>query len=523
MSPKVQLPPRRALDFSRRTIALLFIACFVLVSIPIITHPIPPLSDYVNHLARMKVIAAPGDPDLARFYFLEWSILPNLMMDLVVPVLDRFADIYVAGEIYTLMCFALTAFGVLLLHRALFGAWSVIPLLAFPLLYNNIFLIGVMNYIFGIGLSLCGLAVWILLRDRAWPLRFAVALLVVLALFFCHLFATGVYGIGILSYELMRLLQRRPDQKPLLPRLATFVAAGLPFAVIGPLMLMSPTWGLKGENYWEPRGKIDGLEFVINVYYDYVAFALTAVIILAAAWAIRHRLLRTHPWLLYVLVVSGIIYLAMPRTVFATYMADQRLPVAIAFMVIACIQVDLRHRIAQRGFAVMLLVLVAVRVGEVQFVWNELTQWTVAFQDSVAKIKRGSKVLVAYADPWGGSKSVDLGLVHAACLAIIERSALVTTAFTVPGKQILRVHPPYNDWVDTEDGTPPSRDQLMVTEDEATVDGPRYWDMWPQHYDYVYMLFTEPADPNPDSDRLELVYAGDRFQLYRVIKPAPPA
>ncbi len=112
---------------------------------------------------------------------------------------------------------------------------------------------------------------------------------------------------------------------------------------------------------------------------------------------------------------------------------------------------------------------------------------------------------------------------HAACLAIIERSALVTTAFTVPGKQILRVHPPYNDWVDTEDGTPPSRDQLMVTEDEPTVDGPRYWDLWPQHYDYVYMLFTEPGDPNPDSDRLELVYAGDRFQLYRVIKTPPPA
>ena len=38
----------------------------------------------------------------------------------------------------------------------------------------------------------------------------------------------------------------------------------------------------------------------------------------------------------------------------------------------------------------------------------------------------------------------DLGLVHAACLAIIERSALVTTAFTVVGKQILRVKEPFS-------------------------------------------------------------------------------
>jgi hypothetical protein len=44
-------------------------------------------------------------------------------------------------------------------------------------------------------------------------------------------------------------------------------------------------------------------------------------------------------------------------------------------------------------------------------------------------------------------------LVHAACIAMIERSALVTTAFTVQGKQILRVRDEYRDIVDTKDGT----------------------------------------------------------------------
>ena len=52
-------------------------------------------------------------------------------------------------------------------------------------------------------------------------------------------------------------------------------------------------------------------------------------------------------------------------------------------------------------------------------------------------------------------------LVHAACLAIIERSALVTTAFTVVGKQILHVRPEYRARVDTEDGTPPMIDELV--------------------------------------------------------------
>jgi hypothetical protein len=38
-------------------------------------------------------------------------------------------------------------------------------------------------------------------------------------------------------------------------------------------------------------------------------------------------------------------------------------------------------------------------------------------------------------------------------------------------------------------------------------------------FDYVYVLFTEDEAPNPDPDRLKLVQDGDKFQLYRVIKP----
>src|SRR5262245_31114409 len=51
------------------------------------------------------------------------------------------------------------------------GHWSVLPLIAFPLLYNDVFLVGTMNYLFGIGLSLWALATWVALRERAMILR----------------------------------------------------------------------------------------------------------------------------------------------------------------------------------------------------------------------------------------------------------------------------------------------------------------------------------------------------------------
>src|SRR6266540_14667 len=185
--------PQPAVRFSAGQIAVLFVALAAIASIPILLYPWPPLSDYINHLARMHVIAAVGsDPDLALFYQIEWQAIPNLMMDLIVPILERVMNVYLAGQVYTIMSFVLILSGTLALNRQLYRHWSVLPLIAFPLLYNNVFLVGTMNYLFGIG--------------RALALRLAVSTLFVLALFFCHLFAVGVYGLGLLAFELQRLL-----------------------------------------------------------------------------------------------------------------------------------------------------------------------------------------------------------------------------------------------------------------------------------------------------------------------------
>lgn len=507
---------RRPVDLGRGVIALMFVLLLAVAAIPVITYPVPPLSDYVNHLSRMHIIAhVAHNPDLARFYHVEWSIIPNLMMDLVVPTLERFANVYVAGEIYTIACFGIIVFGTLALNRSLFGVWSATPLFAFPLVYNGIFLIGVMNYIFGIGLAMLALAAWISLRDK--PLRYPVAVACVIGLFLCHLVVLGVYGIGVLSFEIARAWERRSE--PLGQRVVSLCLAGLPFLAAVPLLLMSPTFGLSAENYWQPQGKVAGVEMIINVYYDVVAFGLTGAVAVAAVWALRRGLVRTASMLMPLLIVGALVYLAMPRTAFATYMADQRLPVALAFMVLATVRVDLRGRPVRIGCAVLLVLLLGIRVAEVQLMWGQLTQWTAGFQDSVSRISRGARVLVAYADPRSGGAPRDLGLIHAACLAIIEKSALVTTAFTVPGKQILRVNKPYQNFVDTEDGFPPTVEQLVLAEDDPTPDGPRYWDRWPEHFDYVYLLFTEKGDLNPDPDRLQLVYEGARFQLYKVKPP----
>ena len=522
--PIVSNPPASRLrghGFSAPQIAVLFAAFTLLISIPIWTHPLPPLSDYVNHLARMHVIATLSkNPLLARFYEIDWQVIPNLTMDLIVPQLARVMNVYRAGQVFIVGMFALIISGVLALNRALIGRWSVFPLFAFPLLYNYVFLVGVMNYIFGIGVALWALAGWVALRERAWPARFALSTACVVALFFCHLSALGIYGVGVLAFEISRLWERRLEPWP--GRIVDFVAGGLPFLAAAPLLNASPTMQLVGATYWGQRGKIDGLMYVVSDYSDIAAFALIAVMVASIVWAVRHQVLRFHPLVFSLLVVGAAVYLTLPRIMFDTYMTDQRVPLGVAFMLFACGDLELRRRLVRRAFMIVLIVLITARLIEIDLNWAQLSDSTSEFRSSVRRIAPGSKVFVAYADRSLGEDVRDLGLVHAASIATIERSALVTTLFTVQGKQVLHVRPEYRDYADIKDGTPPSVAQLIVAADHPLPDTPAFWLNWTK-FDYLYVLFTEDEAANPDPARLKLVDDGDRFQLYRILNPQAAA
>src|SRR5258705_1849716 len=158
-------------------------------------------------------------------------------------------NVFVAGQLYTIASFVLILSGTITLNRRLFGHWSVLPLIGFPLLYNNVFIVGTMNYIFGMGLALWAMTAWVRLREHHPVIGLTVSLLFVLALFCCNLFAVGVYGLALAAFETSGLIEQyRPrgtrasaaSAKRWL--LADFVATGLRFLRVLPLLMMSPTW-----------------------------------------------------------------------------------------------------------------------------------------------------------------------------------------------------------------------------------------------------------------------------------------
>lgn len=502
----------------------LFVPVFCLLLLaaaaPVFTDEIPPLADYVNHLARMRVIAGiGGDPVLARLYAIDWAVIPNLVMDLVVPPLLRVTGIYTAGQLFVFATLALLATGPMAVHRALYGRLSPWPLVVFPFLYNGIVLFGFMNYLFGVGVATWALAGWIAWRDRSPLLRGAVSAAAVLGLFACHLFAVGLYGLALLSVEGWRLSRSRPMVRTPAGRrrvVADALAFGLPFVPVIPLMLASPTLGLSTEILWEPTGKLDGLLYIVQGYWDTFDLTVAGLVAAGLIWAVRRNLLALHPMGLVFLVLGTAVFMAMPRMLFGSWVADTRLPVALLFLIIGFARFDARDRAVRAAFYAFVVGVALVRFVDVQVNWQALRHVNTDMQESLHLIDPGSTVLVAHADQPAGSGMTNQALSHAPCIAMIERSALVSTAFSVPGKQILSIRPAYRGLVDDSDGDPPTVSQLLASADEGVPGQPHYWDAWPARYDYLYVLFTEADSANPDPAHLTLLHQGPQFQLYRV-------
>jgi hypothetical protein len=143
------------------------VALFVLVALPLLCVKVPTTADYVNHLARNYIIAfGADDPLLFTFYTIQWKLVPNLAMDLIVPPLAHLVGISPPASCSS-STMALIFTGPQAFHRALFRRFSLGPLIAGLFIYNGANRDGVVNYLLGVGVSLWSVAA----LDRVAPGR----------------------------------------------------------------------------------------------------------------------------------------------------------------------------------------------------------------------------------------------------------------------------------------------------------------------------------------------------------------
>ena len=499
--------------------------------VPVWMVEIPALGDYVNHVTRMYALTyLDQDVPLQQYYTIRWAIVPNLVMDFLVPPLALLVGLHTACKLFVTASYLLLVTGTMALYRAVWGRLELGALAGTLFLYTMSTYMGLFNYLFGLGLALWGIALWIGLADRGPWVRGLVSLAVVLVLFASHLFALGLYGMTLLCSEAWRLMGsgdwRRPFHAMSGRALPDLLAFALPFLVVPPLLLMSPSSGYADAVMWVGTAKLMGFDFLFGAYADAVGYVTGAAIGISVLWGLWSGALRIHPVGVLTIALGLVVYAAMPLVLFGSWFADSRLPIAIMFVALGFARWELASGAMRAAFVSVVLALSLLRSADAGVALAKVDPLLEEIRQSMTVIEPGSAVLSTYADEslrkslfrpaqFTDDRALAFGLHHTPVLALMDRSSMVPIAFTHPGKQILLLKPPYVDL----DGSFTYMPRISYVADAVrnpTARDNHYWTDWPKRYGYVYVLFTEPGQANPVPEHLTLLREGRHFQLYKV-------
>jgi hypothetical protein len=505
---------------------------FVSISlIPIWTVHTPPLVDYPNHMARMHILVnAHQSATLQQYYEVRWAILPNLAMDIVIPSLTTVVPLEVAGKLFLSLIFVLLSIGVLALHRALHGRYSAWPVLSAFFLYNNVFRLGFLNYLFGVGLAFLVLAAWVVCRHRSWKVVIPVFSVLSALIFFSHLFALGFYGLSMLAYEFGQYRLERKHRLPLSQMTWPKAVAQL----ILPLMLfaLSPTFHAKPDERtpttlaekptWQWRStygllwssglivygdfsrRVDAFKGTLRTFnppLDRITFLVLASIIIMGLVTKRLKLKPSMYWPLA--VVAGAT-LAMPAEMATANFVDIRLPSPFILLAIASSNMAFRGKVWTIIVAGTLSIVFIIRIGYITEQWQLADRKYDEYLAAFDRLPEGATLFPAVVYPSPGHFPGAVPDFHVASWAVLKKSAFVSNIFAFPTQQPLALREPYRDFILTD---------LYLPRSEVP------WNILLEQYDYL-LIIREELLAHAVPSHLVPIFDGEDFRLYRV--PARP-
>jgi len=375
----------------------------------------------------------------------------------------------------------------------------------FLLLYNRVLLWGFINYLFGLGLAMCGVALWLALEERRRQLRVLASGLVALACFFSHIAAFGIYALAIAGVELppMLSLLRARHYRAAAYRIATAAVQFILPAIILGCEPPSPDGPVSYGQFWR---KADLLFDVFDNYnrpFDIACFVLLIALIGGLAW--RRRLTITPRLGIAVAIVSAA-YLLLPSQLMSGSGVDRRLPIALFLLLIAATAPAPLPRRPTLALGVIIVVVFAVRMAVIEAVWLKANNVYGADLEVIDRLPEGAKLAVAYP-----AREVNAGGIpelHMPVLAAMRREAFVPTIFAYATQQPLVLRPPFAAlaaktsaaalWAGLVDGAPAARAEIA-----------------PVLQDYDYVVFVDrdrfAVKPLPC---LKAMPSTPTFQLY---------
>jgi hypothetical protein len=504
---------------------------------PLLWARVPPLVDYPNHLARMWILVYGAEiPDLVSNYVVHWRVLPDLAMDLVVPVLSAAMPVEQAGRVFIALTMVALVGGTASLHRVLHGRVGIWPIWSVLFVYNAALFWGFLNCLFATGLYLFAFSGWIATPQWRAGLRLLAFSVIASLLLLLHLFAFGLYALSVISYEMACSATRRQTLPKSLVAGSVVCLQFVPGAILWSVSLAHV--GSTATGYSDFTAKAYALlaPFLFGNPPGLFDRLLAPLAVGFLGFGILGRWLNLAPEMRLPLAAMAIVALLMPNVVSGAWLADIRLPVALPFVIIASTRFEASHRRAVVALSAAALIVLGLRIWSVSQAWYDYDQWFAEFRRASSVITPGARLLVVEAlipeqkRQLPGVPAV-LGSLqwhvfsNMAALAVIDRAAFLPYLFT--GWTTIDVAP-RNREVSQQQAEPMSPEALVKSVDphqaETLKVGPNllaerpYWRDWPRTFDFVLWIDFSGA-PKPDLKQLRLLASGSFFNIYRVVKP----
>ena len=514
-------------NLNTTTGSILFVGLVLAAAVlPVFLVAIPAMNDYPGHLARMYILNSIGTAEQNPYYYYYLPyIYPNLAMDIIVPIFARFIDVAQATKAFLILAQILLVSGAIALEFAVKRRHEFAGFVGVAALYSLPFAWGFLNFEFGVGLGLWGLASWFALESKDRFTRLVVHTIVCVLLFVCHLVAFGLYGATLGFYEMWHAFQSGTNWKA---RIKTIAILAAPAAIIFAYYATSTANIVTGTSEpgeamfeWSSYTKFLSIFHGMNGYNTFLSVGDIFAILAVTFYLLKKRHLSILPQGKWIAGGFLILILFLPFRLFAGDFLNLRIAIG-GLLILPAFLIFSQTNTSLRFVPPLLLSLVGiVNAGQIARFWFTYEPDYAALLTSFKQIRFNSFVLVGYNnfenDRFDKAK---MPIMTATALVAHYSNAFIPTLFAIPGQQPLQVCPELKRFAltNTADYWPVAFSTLAaVAAGTITPKTPIHVRNWLLDYDYLYLL--GPKGPNPMPGRLAVLSADKEFTLFRIKPP----
>ena len=502
-------PPISSFPISRLVTFVVWGIGLTLTLLPLMRAEFPPGADMLNHVARVHILHnLPNDGDLQRYYQADWGIIPNLAFDIFSIPLLNFLSANQVGKLFLALAVLMMFAGVSALRYQLFGKVGLLPLCVGLIAYSSPLALGFANYTFGLGLVLLMVAGWRAAENLSPGLRFVLGSGFAVLLFFTHLIAFGLYGFVLFTSRLgERWYGKHLNLQFDVPLAGQFVIPAILWFQVKPTALGTDT--VFGSLYT----RLEALISPVLYFNDFDVVAALCLLVLLA-WLLLTRRLRISPVFLLVIIALSVISLVMPVRLFGVWLTHIRIPLLVALLLIASLEVHISERMLRNLVAIALISIGLIRLDKIDSSISGCDAKRQQFVEVLAPLEPGSRLLPVVEKDSVTGDCLFSNYWHLPALAVIEKSAFYPMMFV--HLQPLAIRPEFGHLVQkiAEPASP------LLLHNNTNTYGEPDWNAtiaanWRSAFDYLVWLHPG-SSPKQIPDHVRKINGSDFFTIFRI-------